>query len=73
VLLAIAVLLAAVLLLETLGFALTMLGLLVLLARAIGREPWPVALLYGVVSVTACVALFTGLLGLPLPRGVLGF
>jgi putative tricarboxylic transport membrane protein len=56
-----------------LGFALTTLVALVLLARAIGPTPWSRALVFALLAGGSAVGLFRGLLKLSLPRGPWGW
>jgi hypothetical protein len=59
--------------LPRLGFAVTTVGALFLLARGFGPAPAARALTFAVVTGLAALGLFRGLLALPLPRGPWGW
>lgn len=65
-------LVASLLLMNTLGFSLTMLGFCVFLLRRLGRQPWWLTLPLSVAASFGMTYLF-GLLQVMLPRGFLGF
>jgi putative tricarboxylic transport membrane protein len=62
----------SLLLLDTLGFSLTMLGFCVFLLRRLGRQPWWLTLPLSSIASFGMTYLF-GLLQVFLPRGFLGF
>ena len=65
-------LVASLLLMNTLGFSLTMLGFCVFLLRRLGGQPWWLTLPLSVAASFGMTYLF-GLLQVMLPRGFLGF
>lgn len=58
-------------LLETVGFVLCAVVLIVVAARVLGREPWRDSLVWAVVLTAASYVLFAVLLKVELPRGLL--
>jgi hypothetical protein len=67
---AVAIAVAAVVL-ERLGFTATVLGLVLFLMRVVAGRRWGVSLLYSALTASVVFLLFSVLLGMPLPRGVL--
>ena len=65
-------LVASLLLMDTLGFSLTMIGFCIFLLRRLGRQPWWLTLILAVVAGLGTTYLF-GLLQVMLPKGFLGF
>ncbi|MHB8771676.1 MAG: tripartite tricarboxylate transporter TctB family protein [Syntrophales bacterium] len=63
---------AALLLMTTLGYSLTMLGFCIFLLRRLGRQPWWLTLVLAAVASFGTAYLFM-LLQVMLPKGVLGF
>ncbi|HEX7125623.1 MAG TPA: tripartite tricarboxylate transporter TctB family protein [Thermodesulfobacteriota bacterium] len=63
------VLLCAALALEPLGYRVTMLSTVTLLARVLGVRRWLVAAAFGAVAAFGSDVLFSDLLGMALPRG----
>lgn len=63
---------AALVLMNTLGFSLTMTGFCVFLLRRLGRQPWWLTLVLSIAAGFGTFYLF-GLLQVMLPRGFLGF
>jgi len=64
---------ATTVLMEILGFRLTMLGTMILLLFALGRPSLIVTLLVSVIGSFGSFYVFTKLLRVPLPRGFFGF
>ncbi len=64
---------ATTVLMNVLGFSLTMLGIILLLLFALGRPNLIVTLLVSVAGSFGCFYLFTQLLRVPLPTGFFGF
>ena len=67
-----AVLISVALILETLGFLASTFVLMFLLLRAIEPQPWPKVIVIAVATSLISYGLFSWLLGVPLPTGVLG-
>ena len=70
--LTLAVLIGFALILETLGFLASTFVLMFLLLRAIEPQPWPTVIAVAVATSLISYGLFSWLLGVPLPAGVLG-
>jgi putative tricarboxylic transport membrane protein len=68
-----AVVLAWALALPHLGFTVATAGALVVLGRALGSASWRRVLAFALLASAGAVALFRGLLALPLPRGPWGW
>lgn len=69
----IAVLIATILLLEPLGFRLTMLGLFLFVLIVVGRHKLPIAVVIALLGSFGGHHLFVRWLNIPLPRGWFGF
>ncbi|MGP1679737.1 MAG: tripartite tricarboxylate transporter TctB family protein, partial [Burkholderiales bacterium] len=65
-------LVTSLLLMDTLGFSLTMIGFCIFLLRRLGQQPWWLTLILAVVAGLGTTYLF-GLLQVMLPKGFLGF
>lgn len=61
------------LLLDTVGFIVNTFAFVLYLMRATQREPWPMAALIAVLTTAGLYVVFQVLLGITLPRNVLGF
>jgi putative tricarboxylic transport membrane protein len=67
-----ATMLGFALVLESLGFLLSTVAVMVLLLRAIEAQKWSRVIAVAVVTSIACYFLFAWLLSIPLPAGILG-
>lgn len=69
---ALAIMLGFALVLEWLGFLLATFALMVLLLRAIEAPSWPKVVIIASITSVLSYGLFSWLLGVPLPAGILG-